>query len=250
MGWAADPARKQDSRYTISFVQMGARVYIPSLGRFLQVDPVDGGTLNGYVYVADPINASDYNGRWGIGNLFSAIVNVVKRVVKAIVTPIAAVVRAAVSYASPPKAAVSSGGRTGGPAATVRNKSIMTNPNTGKNYFDIQSTKPAPGNTYKPGPASGGFNPKSIIPPAGYSINGAISSVVNGCGKTGGAFMLAGMASAPFTEGVSIPASAVLGCGVGTAGNMVQYMIIGDSNWQDSSITGDVRDYLNGVFYK
>jgi hypothetical protein len=40
---------------------MGARSYIPSLGRFLQVDPVDGGSANPYDYVnQDPL---DLDGR-------------------------------------------------------------------------------------------------------------------------------------------------------------------------------------------
>ena len=34
-------------------IQMGARVYFPTLGRFASVDPVDGGTPNRYVYVLD-----------------------------------------------------------------------------------------------------------------------------------------------------------------------------------------------------
>jgi len=41
---------------------MGARVYLPTAGRFLQVDPIEGGTHNAYVYVTDPVNWHDYSG--------------------------------------------------------------------------------------------------------------------------------------------------------------------------------------------
>lgn len=43
---------------------MGARVYLPTLGRFLQVDPVEGGTDNTYVYANDPVNEFDLDGRF------------------------------------------------------------------------------------------------------------------------------------------------------------------------------------------
>ncbi|RDI68442.1 RHS repeat-associated protein [Nocardia pseudobrasiliensis] len=42
---------------------MGARTYLPVLGRFLQVDPVAGGSANDYDYVnGDPINSFDLAG--------------------------------------------------------------------------------------------------------------------------------------------------------------------------------------------
>ncbi|MDO4684501.1 MAG: RHS repeat-associated core domain-containing protein [Candidatus Saccharibacteria bacterium] len=43
--------------------QMGARVYLPILGRFLQVDPVEGGTDNNYAYANDPVNEFDLDGQ-------------------------------------------------------------------------------------------------------------------------------------------------------------------------------------------
>jgi RHS repeat-associated protein len=44
-------------------IDMGARSYVPEIGRFLQPDPVSGGSANAYSYTfGDPVNSSDPTG--------------------------------------------------------------------------------------------------------------------------------------------------------------------------------------------
>jgi hypothetical protein len=49
---------------------MGARVYLATAGRFLQVDPVEGGVDNNYVYPTDPVNTNDLSGMFSLRNVF------------------------------------------------------------------------------------------------------------------------------------------------------------------------------------
>jgi RHS repeat-associated protein len=61
-GWLGGKQRSTDS--LASLVLMGARLYNPTLGRFLQVDPVECGSTNRYGYARqDPVNTFDLDGR-------------------------------------------------------------------------------------------------------------------------------------------------------------------------------------------
>lgn len=60
-GWLGGKARRTE--LSSGVIQMGARSYIPQLGRFLTPDPVPGGSANPYDYAdQDPINNFDLTG--------------------------------------------------------------------------------------------------------------------------------------------------------------------------------------------
>ena len=61
-------------------IAMGARSYVPQLGRFLQPDPRPGGSANAYTYTfGDPVNTSDPSGEftWGFSESLTASLNAV-----------------------------------------------------------------------------------------------------------------------------------------------------------------------------
>jgi RHS repeat-associated protein len=62
-GWLG--ASQRSSEALGGVILMGARLYSPITGRFLQVDAVPGGSATAYDYCnADPVNCSDLDGNW------------------------------------------------------------------------------------------------------------------------------------------------------------------------------------------
>jgi RHS repeat-associated protein len=61
-------AEQQPTELPSGVVAMGARSYAPELGRFLQPDPIPGGSANAYAYTfGDPVNSSDPSGELTYG---------------------------------------------------------------------------------------------------------------------------------------------------------------------------------------
>ncbi|MGA5699510.1 RHS repeat-associated core domain-containing protein [Peterkaempfera bronchialis] len=56
--------KHRSSETVTGLTLMGVRLYNPTTGRFLSIDPVPGGSLNAYAYAGqDPVNKYDLDGK-------------------------------------------------------------------------------------------------------------------------------------------------------------------------------------------
>jgi RHS repeat-associated protein len=62
-GWLGQRLRPLESEAGLATFEMGARPYVSAIGRFLEADPIEGGSANTYEYaMQDPCNRVDLDG--------------------------------------------------------------------------------------------------------------------------------------------------------------------------------------------
>lgn len=137
-GWQATSGY-ETQQLSVPVNLLGQRLYLPSLGRFLQVDPRAGGSANSYDFAnQDPINGSDLSGakawwKWMTAILVSVVLAVATAGAAAAVAGAAAAIPAlaAVSTAAATAVGVVAGaviGAAGSIAVYAAQTAIMGNP--------------------------------------------------------------------------------------------------------------------------
>ncbi len=81
-GWEGSRQRVLEKVEDVATVEMGARQYVPALGRFLSIDPMPGGNADAFNYPDDPVNRADVDGRIMTCGSRAACTAVAKRMIR------------------------------------------------------------------------------------------------------------------------------------------------------------------------
>ncbi len=134
-GWAGSSRLLVgDDAYSI-----GDRQYSPETGRFLQRDPLQGGSLNAYEYASgDPLNSKDHTGQLSVGKWVGLALTVILGAVVAVATGGAAAPAAAATIGSTAKA-FAVGAAIGAAQSAVINTVEQAIDNGGFDNFKLDS---------------------------------------------------------------------------------------------------------------
>lgn len=124
LGWEGSHQKISETSLSLDPMVMGARIYLPTIGRFTSMDPVDNGNANDYVYPNDPVNGSDLNGQWNIRAIFRVGKRVVRDITYFQINTLAVPVYATYYFPNRSLHAVNSWGNRHGTAGKIISRSV------------------------------------------------------------------------------------------------------------------------------
>jgi len=241
-----------ETSITLNPIQMGARVYLPTVGIFTSMDPIPGGNATAYAYPLDPIDGSDWSGMQWTATLTGSMQNAAGATR---VQPAAGATRVQ------PSAGASRVQAAAGAAINQRPTEIAarTQPATVHHEDTLRYAEPAGKVASVAGTASMVSTTYSTVASAASAVVIAVSNInykelagTAFAGCVGNEFTagVTGLAAAPFTGGESLNAvadSAEANCASGAAAGIVYYFIAGGAQVHDQEETA--REILEETFH-